>query len=48
MSIYISNEEDEIEDELIAYIEEKRGDKRVSKITSKLYKNYLLLFKFFL
>jgi len=30
MNIYISNEEDEIEDELISYLEEKRANKKVS------------------
>jgi hypothetical protein len=44
MDIYISNEEDNIEDKLLAYLEEKRVDKKVSKITLKVYKNYLLLF----
>jgi len=32
MNIYISNEEDEIEDELISYLEEKRANKKVSQI----------------
>ena len=44
MDIYISNEEDEIEDELITYLEEKRADKKVSIFTLKVYKNYLLFF----
>jgi len=44
MDIYISNEEDNIEDKLLAYLEEKRADKKVSKITLKVYKNYLSLF----
>jgi hypothetical protein len=30
MELYISNEEDNIEDELISYLEEKRANKKVS------------------
>jgi hypothetical protein len=44
MDIYINNKEDNIEDKLIAYLKEKRVDKKVSKIALKVYKNYLLLF----
>ena len=39
LDIYINNQEDIIEDELITYLEEKRADKKVCKI-------YLLHFKF--
>jgi hypothetical protein len=38
LDIYINNQEDIIEDELITYLEEKRADKKV-------YKSYLLYFK---
>jgi hypothetical protein len=38
LNIYINNQEDKIEDELITYLEEKRVDKKV-------YKIYLLYFK---
>ena len=31
LDIYINNQEDIIEDELIAYLEEKRADKKVRK-----------------
>jgi len=30
MELYISNEEDNIKDELISYLEEKRANKKVS------------------
>ena len=39
LNIYINNQEDIIEDELITYLEEKRVDKKVCKI-------HLLYFKF--
>jgi hypothetical protein len=39
LDIYINNQEDIIEDELITYLEEKRADKKVRKI-------HLLHFKF--
>jgi len=39
LDIYINNQEDIIEDELIKYLEEKRVDKKV-------YKIHLLYFKF--
>ena len=32
LDIYINNQEDIIEDELITYLEEKRADKKVRKI----------------
>jgi hypothetical protein len=38
LDIYINNQEDIIEDELITYLEEKRADKKVCKI-------HLLYFK---
>ena len=38
LGIYINNQEDIIEDELITYLEEKRVDKKV-------YKIHLLYFK---
>ena len=38
LDIYINNQEDKIEDELITYLEEKRVNKKVSNI-------YLLYFK---
>ena len=38
MNIYISNEEDEIEDELISYLKEKRANKKVSQIYKFLFK----------
>jgi hypothetical protein len=38
LDIYINNQEDIIEDELITYLAEKRADKKV-------YKIYLLYFK---
>jgi hypothetical protein len=39
LNIYINNQEDIIEDELIMYLEEKRADKKV-------YKIHLFYFKF--
>ena len=33
LDIYINNQEDIIEDELITYLEEKRADKKVLKFT---------------
>jgi len=33
MDIYESNDEDEISDELVAYLDEKRADRKVSKQT---------------
>ena len=39
LDIYINNQENIIEDELIIYLEEKRADKKV-------YKIHLLYFKF--
>jgi hypothetical protein len=32
LDIYINNQEDKVEDELITYLEEKRVDKKVRKI----------------
>jgi hypothetical protein len=43
MDIYISNNEDKIEDELITYLEEKRIDKKVSKIHFKFIKEILII-----
>jgi hypothetical protein len=43
MDIYISNDEDKIEDELITYLEEKRIDKKVSKIHFKFIKEILII-----
>jgi hypothetical protein len=37
LDIYITNSSSKIEDELITYLEEKREDKKVSKI----YLNYI-------
>ena len=42
MDIYISNDEDKIEDELITYLEEKRIDKKVSKIHFKFIRELLI------
>jgi hypothetical protein len=38
MDLYISNKEDNVEDELISYLEEKRADKKVSQIYLKSVK----------
>jgi hypothetical protein len=38
LNIYINNQDDKVEDELITYLEEKRADKKVCKI----YLLYLL------
>jgi len=43
MDIYISNDEDKIEDKLITYLEEKRIDKKVSKIHFKFIKEILII-----
>jgi hypothetical protein len=44
LDIYINNQADIIEDELVTYLEEKRADKKVSKFTLKLLNNYLMFF----
>ena len=38
MELYISKEEDNIEDELISYLKEKRANKKVSQIYLKSIK----------
>ena len=43
MDIYISNNENKIEDELITYLEEKRIDKKVNKIHFKFIKEILII-----
>ena len=43
MDIYISNNKDKIEDELITYLEEKRIDKKVSKIHFKFIQEILII-----
>jgi hypothetical protein len=43
MDIYISNNEDKIEDELITYLEEKRIDKKVSKIHFKFIRELYII-----
>jgi hypothetical protein len=49
MDIYISNKEDNIEDELIAYLKEKQANKKVSKITLQFLRIiYYYLYTFFL
>jgi hypothetical protein len=48
MDIYISNKEDNIEDELIAYLKEKQANKKVSKITLQFLRIiYYYLYTFF-
>ena len=43
MDIYISNNKDKIEDKLITYLEEKKIDKKVSKIHFKFIKEILII-----
>jgi len=37
LDIYINNQEDKIEDELITYLEERRVNKKVSKFLLLIY-----------
>jgi len=39
LDIYINNQDDIIEDELITYLAEKRADKKVSQITLNFLNN---------
>ena len=43
MDIYISNNENKIEDELITYLEEKRIDEKVNKIYFKFIKEIIII-----
>jgi uncharacterized protein YbcI len=43
MDIYISNDEDQIKDKLITYLEEKKIDKKVSKIHFKFIRELLII-----
>jgi len=43
MDIYISNNEDKIEDELITYLEEKRINKKVNKIYFKFIRELYII-----
>jgi hypothetical protein len=44
LDIYINNEDDFIEDELVTYLGEKRADKKVSQFTLNFKNNYILFF----
>jgi len=44
LDIYINNEDDFIEDELVTYLGGKRADKKVSQFTLNFKNNYILFF----
>jgi hypothetical protein len=44
LDIYINNEDDFIEDELVTYLGEKRANKKVSQFTLNFKNNYIYFF----